>query len=225
MQKKIPIFPSVMCCKPWDLKEYFAAFEACGVEAIHFDVMDGHYVPNIMLGASDFSAMRAATKLPMDVHLMCVDPEQFVSYFELRSGDWVSFHPEACRQPYRLLEQLHGQGMHAGLALGPAIPVSYIEECLSVIDFVLVMAVSPGFAGQKMVPDHLEKLRRIHEITSRADHPVDIVIDGNTTVENARNMLHAGATGLVTGTSSMLKEGPGGFARLYREYLAALAEG
>lgn len=221
-QNHIQILPSVMCCKPWELKEYLACFERSGVDAIHFDVMDGHYVPNIVLGVTDFDAIRSLTALPMDVHLMCVDPEQFIPYFNLHSGDWVSFHPEACRQPYRLLQQLRARSIRAGYAISPAVPVSYIEEALGVLDFVLVMAVNPGFGGQQMVPDHLEKLRRIHEVAQRADHPIDLIVDGNTSIEKARKMYVAGATGFVTGTSSMLREGAAEFERLYTAYTAAL---
>lgn len=218
----ISIFPSIMCCKPWDFPDYIRAFEQTGVDGIHFDVMDGHYVPNVMLGVSDFDAIRSITSLPLDVHLMCTEPERYPSYFKLREGDLVSFHPETATQPYRMLQDLKSKGIKAGLAMGPGIPVSYIEECLGVLDFVMVMAVNPGFAGQVMVPDHLDKLRRIREITEKADHPVALVIDGNTTPANARRMLAAGATGFVTGTSSMLKEGAASFQRLYEAYLSAL---
>ena len=211
-----------MCCKPWELKEYLYSFEKSGVDAIHFDVMDGHYVPNIVLGVTDFDAIRSLTTLPMDVHLMCINPEQFVPYFNLRSGDWVSFHPEACRQPYRLLQQLREKTIRAGYAISPAVPANYIEEALDVLDFVLVMAVNPGYSGQQMVPDHLEKLHRIHQIIEKANHPIDIIVDGNTTIEKACKMYAAGATGFVTGTSSMLCEGSAGFERLYAEYIAAL---
>jgi ribulose-phosphate 3-epimerase len=113
-------------------------------------------------------------------------------------------------------------GVSAGLALSPGVPVGYLEECLDVLDFVMVMAVSPGFAGQKMVPDHLAKLRRIAEITSRANHPIGIVVDGNTTPSNARRMHEAGAAGFVVGTSSLLKDGPSAFSEKYREYQAEI---
>jgi ribulose-phosphate 3-epimerase len=114
-------------------------------------------------------------------------------------------------------------GVSAGLALSPGVPVNYLEECLDVLDFVMVMAVSPGFAGQKMVPDHLDKLRRISEITSRAKHPISIVVDGNTTSSNARRMHEAGATGFVVGTSSLIQGGPGAFSEKYRAYKAEIA--
>ncbi|OFK23459.1 ribulose-phosphate 3-epimerase [Olsenella sp. HMSC062G07] len=222
-KKDLDIYPSIMCCKPWDFEAYVHAFEKTGVAGIHFDVMDGHYVPNIMLGAEDFKAIRALTSLPIDVHIMATEPERFVSYFDVRRGDSLSFHPEVSLQPYRLLESLRAAGVSAGLALSPGVPVCYLEECLDVLDFVMVMAVSPGFAGQKMVPDHLAKLRRIKTIVSRADHPIGIVVDGNTIPSNARLMHQAGATGLVVGTSSIIQGGPDAFAEKYRDYQAQIA--
>lgn len=224
-QLETPIFPSIMCSKPWEMKGYLGAFEEAGVKAVHFDVMDGHYVPNIMLGTNTFDDICSMTDLPMDVHLMCVEPERYVPYFKFRKGDWVSFHPEVSNQPYRLMQNLRDRELKAGLALSPGVSVAFLEECLSILDFVLIMAVNPGFAGQKMVPDHLDKIRRVRSITNRAEQKVEIIVDGNTTIENAKNMLNAGATGFVTGTSSMMHEGTAGFVRLYKEYCRALQAG
>ena len=218
------ILPSIMCEKPWEMRDYIDAFEKCGVTAIHFDVMDGHYVPNVMCGADDFNAIRSLTDLPIDLHLMAVGPEAFVDYFDLRPGDWTSFHPEACRQPYRLLQRLQSMGVRAGLAISPAISTGYIENCLSVLDFVLVMSINPGFAGQTITPDHFAKLERINDIVDGADHPIDIVIDGSTIPPNARKMLAAGATGLVVGTSTLLKDGPRGFAANHERYLREILQ-
>lgn len=220
----VKILPSMMCEKPWQMKEYVKAFEEKGTTAIHFDVMDGHYVPNVMLGVDDFDALHEIATLPLDLHIMATTPDDFVKIFKLREGDWCSFHPEVALQPYRILENLRAKGVRAGLALSPAVPVSYVEECRSVIDFVLVMAVSPGFAGQKMVPDHLDKLKRIHDLSMSGDKPFDIIIDGNTTPQNAKKMVAAGATGLVVGTSSLLHEGPEGYGRLYDEYVAEIGK-
>ena len=222
-KKDVDIYPSVMCCKPWDLEAYVRVFEETGVAGIHFDVMDSHYVPNIMLGSEDFKSIRQLTDLSMDVHLMATEPERFVPYFDLRKGDSLSFHPEVCLQPYRLLESLRAMGVSAGLALSPGVPVGYLEECLDLLDFVMVMAVSPGFAGQRMVPDHLSKLHRIAEITARANHPIGIVVDGNTTPANAKRMHEAGATGFVVGTSSLIQGGPGEFAEKYKDYQVQVA--
>ena len=223
MNRKIIISPSIMCCTPAEMEPFLRRFEECGIDTIHFDIMDGHYVPNVMLGVRDYQFIKRTTNLPVDVHMMCTEPEMFLEYFKPQPGDWVSFHPETARNPYRLLQAIRDRGCKAGIALSPAVPVAYVEEMASVLDFVLVMAVNPGFAGQKMVPDHLDKLRRIHEAVVRTGRDIDIIIDGNTIVENARAMIAAGATGLVVGTSSLLKGGPDRFAENYRTYTAAIA--
>ena len=150
MNKNFIISPSIMCSTPADMEPYAHAFEASGIDAIHFDVMDGHYVPNIMLGVRDYAALKKATKLPIDLHLMCTDPEGFVQILQPAEGDWVSFHPETARNPHRLLMDLKARGCKAGIALSPGVPVSYIDELGTYLDFVLVMAVNPGFAGQKI---------------------------------------------------------------------------
>lgn len=223
MNQKIIISPSIMCSTPSNMELYIREFEKCGIDTIHFDVMDGHYVPNVMLGVRDYQAIKRMTNMPVDIHLMCTAPDAFIDYFQPQAGDWVSFHPETSRHPYRTLQKIRDLGCKAGIALSPGYPIDCIREMASVLDFVLVMAVNPGFAGQKMVPDHLDKLRRIHDVIAATGKAIEIIIDGNTTPENAKLMVAAGATGLVTGTSSMMR-GPEGFAAGYENYMKALAE-
>lgn len=224
MNKKVTILPSIMCSTPDNTRDYVRAFEENGIDAIHFDVMDGHYVPNIMLGVRDYQFLKSITSMPVDVHLMCTEPEMFVEYIKPQPGDWVSFHPETARNPYRLIQSIQDRGCRAGIALSPAVPVSYIEEMAGVLDFVLLMSINPGFAGQKLVPDHPDKLRRIHEIIVRSGKNIPVYIDGNTTPENARAMLAGGADGLVVGTSSILKDGPEAFGTHYTAYMKAICE-
>lgn len=223
MSQKIIISPSIMCSTPGDMEAYIRAFEEAGVDTIHFDVMDGHYVPNVMLGVRDYQAIKRATDLPVDIHLMCTEPEMFLDYFAPKAPDWVSFHPEVARNPYKFAQAIRDRGCRAGIALSPAISVSYVREMASVLDFVLVMAVNPGFAGQKMVPDHLDKLRRLREEIDVIQRPIDVIVDGNTIPENSKKMLAAGATGLVTGTSSMMKDGPTRFVEHYRAMMEELS--
>lgn len=224
MDGKVIILPSIMCSTPQNMGDYIHAFEECGIDAIHFDVMDGHYVPNVMMGVRDYQYIKRITDMPVDMHLMCTAPEMFIEYMNPQPGDWVSFHPETARNPYRLAQAIRDRGCLAGIALSPAVSVSYIEEMASVLDFVLVMAVNPGFAGQKMVPDHLDKLRRIHEIVERTGKNIRVYVDGNTNVTNSRAMLAAGADGLVVGTSSILKDGPEKLAENYTEFLREISE-
>jgi len=222
MGRKIIISPSIMCIKPWEIREFIAVFEEKNIDLIHFDVMDGHFVPNIMLGTNIYAAIKEITQIPVDIHLMCEEPEQYIDYFKVGKGDWVSFHPEATRQPYRILQMIRERGCKAGIALNPGTPVQYVEEMKSTLDFILVMAVEPGFAGQKMVPDHLGKLRRIKSIIDGSKMDIEIIVDGNTTIENSKKMLGAGATGFVAGTSSLIKYGAEGFAKAYDEFMEQL---
>ena len=224
MKKNFIISPSIMCSTPSDMEPYVRAFEDCGIDAIHFDVMDGHYVPNIMLGVRDYAALKRSTKIPVDIHLMCTDPEGFVQILNPAEGDWVSFHPETARNPHRLLIDLKSRGCKAGIALSPGVPVGYIDELGAYLDFVLVMAVNPGFAGQKMLDDHLDKLRRVREAASRFEG-IEIIVDGNTTAQNSVTMLQNGATGLVIGTSSAMKFGPGKFTEEYNKYISEILRG
>jgi len=222
LTKEIKIAPSIMCFRSWELPDYVKAFEEKQIDNIHFDVMDGHFVENIMLGTSLYRDVTELTDLPVDIHLMCYEPERFIDYFSPRKGDRVCFHAGAvCNHPYRLLQRIREKGLLAGLVLDPGTPVSYLEEMKSVIDYVMVMAVNPGFAGQKRVPDCLDKLRRVSELTASCGMDVDIFVDGNTTPESAREMYLAGANGFVVGTSSLLR-GVEYFREHYDGYIGAI---
>lgn len=201
--KEIIISPSIMCCHTTQIERYIKAFEDKNIKTIHFDVMDGHYVNNIMLGTNFYKDLKSMTSIPIDIHLMCFEPEKFLEFLKPRPNDWVSFHPETTNHPHRLLQNIRDLGCKAGIVLNPSTPINFIDEVVDLLDFVLVMAVNPGFAGQKMVDSHLSKLQRINKNLSNRD--IDIIIDGNTTQENAKLMIESGATGLVVGTSSLLK--------------------
>lgn len=220
MQKAIKISPSIMCCKLWEVEPHIRLFEEAGLDSIHFDVMDGHYVRNIMLGTNYYSSIKELTKLPVDLHLMCLEPERFIEYFKPQEGDRVCFHPETTSHPYRLLQELRAKGVKAGLALNPGTPVELLREYKGVLDYVLVMTVNPGFAAQTLVPDGIEKIRRVAVLLQECGmEAADIFVDGNTTYENTVKMVAAGANGLVAGTASLMK-GLEGFMERYREYLS-----
>lgn len=199
------ISPSIMCCDFSEYASFIKAFETKGVKNIHFDVMDGHYVNNVMLGTKTYTELKNATNIPIDIHLMCINPERFIDYFEPRANDWVCFHPETTDHPHRLLERIKSLGCRAGYAINPGTPLSYIEEVLDLLDYIVIMSVNPGFAGQTMVTSHLDKLQRIKHLVETQNRKIDIVVDGNTTPENGQKMVASGATGLVVGTSSLLK--------------------
>ncbi len=217
------IFPSLACCDPGKRVNYLRAFEQAHVEAIHFDVTDGHYSPTICLGVDDFKDVRRHTSLPIDLHLAVQNPEQCIDFFPLCQGDRCSFHPEVCNQPYQTLQRLAKRGVHAGLAISPGVPIDYLRECFGVLDFVLVMAVNPGFAGQKIVPNHFEKLARVVRLAWESELPMEVIVDGNTTAEHAARMVGIGASGLVVGSSSLIHGSPSRFLKKYPEYFARVS--
>jgi ribulose-phosphate 3-epimerase len=213
-----------MCVRSWELREHIEAFEESQVASIHFDVMDGHFVDNIMLGTSYYEDIKALTDIPVDIHLMCNEPERYLDYFNPRENDWVSFHAGArCNHPYRLLQRIRECGARAGIVLDPGTPVAYIEEVAGILDFVLIMAVNPGFSGQKIVPNNFEKLGRVYKMLESLNVNIDIFVDGNTTVENAGKMYKSGANGFIVGTTSkLLGGGAEQFKSKYRKYINAI---
>lgn len=201
---KIKILPSIMCCKVEEFKPFLEKFEQVGIDAIHFDVMDGHYVKNIMLGTPVYKDIKRLSHIPVDVHIMAIEPENFVEYYDIQPGDSISFHPETTNQPYKLLQTIKNKGCKAGLVLNPGTPLVWLDECIELLDFVTLMTVNPGFAGQKMTPNSLEKIKRIRSLLDKHGKDIDLIVDGNTTFENSLKMKKAGANAFVTGTSSML---------------------
>lgn len=203
MKKDIFISPSIMCCDLSEIPDYVKIFTKLKVKNIHFDVMDGHFVKNIMLGSNFYRDLKKMTNIPIDIHLMCMNPENFINYLSPRKGDWVCFHPETCKHSHRLLQIIKSLDCKAGIVLDPETPIDIIDELIDMLDYITIMAVNPGFAGQKMVPSHLDKLSRVsNKINNKK---IDIIVDGNTTVENAKRMVENGATGLIVGTSSLIK--------------------
>ena len=206
-----------MCCKINEVNSYIKEFEAAKLDSIHFDVMDGHYVKNIMLGTKDYKSIKEMTEIPVDIHLMCIKPDEIIEYFDPQPGDRVSFHLETCYQPYRLLQNIRERGCKAGLVLNPETPINILDEVKGVLDYITIMTVNPGFAGQVMVPDALTKIARVKKWMDDNSFQGDLFVDGNTNFKNANRMRNAGANGFVAGTSSLMK-GVDSFGKLYKEY-------
>lgn len=206
-----------MCCNSWELKECLSLCEDTKMRAIHFDVMDGHFVPNVALGTCEFNAIRNISGLPIDTHLMCNEPELFLNYFDFKKNDRVSFHPETTKDPLMLLKTIKNKGIKAGYAISPNTGIDYLKPSLDILDFVIVMAVYPGFAGQKMVNDHLDKLLSIKQLCINKN--IEIVVDGNTNSINTVKMYNNGATGFVAGTSSLFKGKLSDFRNNLKTYL------
>ena len=216
----IKISPSIMCCKVEEFYDYCRLFDTLDIPFIHFDVMDGHYVPNCALGTSQYNDIKRISKLPIDLHFMVTNPEEFIEMFDVKPGDRVAFHPETSKHPYKLLQSLHSKGIKAGLALNPGTSLSYIEELIDQVDYILDMTINPGFGGQTIVPTGLEKIKRIRTFLDDHNKPdAEILIDGNTVIDNAKKMYSNGADVLIVGPSTLMK-GPDRFEELYKQYKA-----
>jgi ribulose-phosphate 3-epimerase len=200
---KVKVAPSVMCADPCHLGEGVRQLEAAGADILHFDIADGHFVPSLLLGIDTVRAVREMTSLPIDVHLMVEHPDHFVNQLADIGVEMVSIHAEACRHLDRSLVGILDRGMKAGVALNPSTPLEVMRYVRERLDFVLLMTVNPGFAGQKLVASAIRKIgdcRRFLDASSAARVP--IMVDGNVSFENIPKMVAAGADILIAGTSS-----------------------
>lgn len=211
MQKPTRIAPSILSADFAKLGEEVRAMEEAGVDMIHVDVMDGHFVPNVTIGPGVVKALRPHTKLPMDVHLMIGPVDWAVPDFSAAGADIITFHPEAGPHPHRTVQLIKQHGCKAGLALSPGSSVSLIEEMLGDIDLILVMTVNPGFGGQKFIESQIDKIGMVRSLIDATDRAIDLEIDGGVTEETAPRVVAAGADLLVAGTASF-KGGPSAYA-------------
>lgn len=214
------IAPSIMCCDFLHLAEWIEKFNDVGVDYIHYDVMDGHFVPNITLGTDLIRQVRTMTSIPMDIHLMVEHPENMLEMFTPQPGDMVTVHYESTPHIRRVLESIKQKGCKAGVALNPGTPAYVVEDLIDIVDMVLVMTVNPGFAGQKMIAKTLDKVGKVKQIITAAQREIDIEVDGNTTFDNLPVMKQAGATIVVAGSSSLF--GQEDFYTAYERYKAVL---
>jgi ribulose-phosphate 3-epimerase len=200
--------PSMMCAGLFHLAETIRVFEEHNIPYLHIDVMDGSFVPNIMMGTDAVRQIRQATAIPLDIHLMIEEPLEKLEWFEPRPGDYVSVHAETTRHLQRVLAKIRALGAKPMAAVNPATPLSAVEEVFPDVDAILVMTVNPGYAGQKLVPQTLEKIHRLRAmLDERGFEQVEIEVDGNVTLENAINMRKAGADIFVAGTSLLFRGG------------------
>ena len=183
------------------LGEQVSASTEGGATVVHFDVMDGHFVPNITIGPPVLKSLRAVTKLPIDCHLMIENPDQYVPDFAAAGADWISVHQEACRHLDRSLHLIQSHGMRAGVVINPATPVDTLSEVLDVVDYVLVMSVNPGFGGQKFIPSSLHKIRKLAELRRERGLNFRIEVDGGIGLDTVAEVVQAGAEILVAGNA------------------------
>jgi ribulose-phosphate 3-epimerase len=202
----VKIAPSILSADFARLGEEIAAVERAGADYIHIDVMDGHFVPNITIGPLIVEAIRPVTKLPLDVHLMIENPDQYIENFAKAGADYITVHVEACRHLHRTIHHIKSFGIKAGVVLNPATPVDSIEHILADIDMVLLMSVNPGFGGQSFIPEVLPKIRKVKEMADAKGKEIEIEIDGGVNPETAKLCIEAGANVLVAGSAIYNKE-------------------
>ncbi len=197
---------SMMCVSIEQTMDYLAAFEKNGVEYLHIDIMDGEFVPNITLGTDYVKQLRKLTSIPFDFHFMVTEPEEKMKWYDIRENDYVAVHYESTRHIDKCMQYIKSLRAKPILALNPGTPVCVIEEVLDYLDGVLVMSVNPGFAGQKLIPGTLEKVKRVRSfLDERGRQDVIIESDGNMSNENVRLAYRAGSRIFVAGTSSIIK--------------------
>lgn len=207
MHKGIQIGASIMCANILKLEQEVHDLEENGVDYIHYDVMDGHFVPNFGLNVDMLKAIRSITQLPINVHLMVKEPSAYFEVFAGAGCNSISFHQEAVVHAQRAVMQIKGLGLKAGVAINPGTPVYMLEYLLDEMDFALVMTVNPGFSGQKLIPATLGKIGELREMVKAQGLRTRIQVDGNVSFESIPQMVAAGADMLVGGTSSLYVAG------------------
>ncbi len=216
MSNRVRIAPSILSADFGRLHDEVKAIEAAGADYVHVDVMDGRFVPNITIGPLVVEAVRKATTLPLDVHLMIVEPEKYIADFAKAGASIITVHQEACPHLHRTLQQIRAAGAKPAVVLNPSTSLTTIEEVLTEVTQVLLMSVNPGFGGQAFIASTVDKVRRLRAmLDARGLHAVDIEVDGGINATTAKQVVAAGANVLVAG-NAVFKQAD------YRAAIAAL---
>jgi len=209
----VEIAPSILSADFTRLGQQIEAVEQAGASYIHFDVMDGHFVPNLTIGPFIVEWVRKATSLPIDAHLMIENPDNFIPAFAKAGVDMISVHPESTYHLHRTIGYIRQAGCKPGVVLNPATPLAMIEEVVCDVDYVLLMSVNPGFGGQKFIASSIDKIRRLKDLIDRRDARARIEVDGGIGPETAAQVVTAGAEILVAGSAIFGKPDPAGALR------------
>lgn len=200
MGKTIKIAPSILAADFTRLGQQIEEVENAGADLIHIDVMDGRFVPNITMGPLIVEAVRRVTKLPLDVHLMIVEPERHIETFAQAGADRITVHIEASPHLHRTLSYIRESGCKAGVALNPHTPSTTLIDLMHMLDQIIVMTVNPGFGGQKFLPETMPKIARLRAMISDGQHPIDLEVDGGINPQTALTTVQAGANVLIAGS-------------------------
>lgn len=204
----VKIAPSILSADFANLERDIKMVEQAGAEYLHIDVMDGHFVPNITLGAPIVKSLRKVSKMVFDVHLMISKPEQYISDFAAAGADIITVHAEAATHLHRLIQMIKKENCKAAVALNPATSLSVLEYVLEDLDMVLIMSVNPGFGGQKFIGSALDKIKTLKEMIDKKGLSIDIQVDGGVGLDNIAEVAAAGANVLVAGSAVFNSEDP-----------------
>jgi ribulose-phosphate 3-epimerase len=201
MDNDVKLAPSILAAEFARLGEQVAEAEQAGADRIHVDVMDGHFVPNLSMGAPIVQSLRRVTRLPLEIHLMVTDPDLFLNEFAEAGADWFLVHWEGNANLHRTVQRIKALRKSAGVAINPATPATVLEEILQDVEQVLIMTVNPGFGHQHFVPTTLPKIRRVRQMIKQAKSGCDVEVDGGIDGNTAPLAVAAGANVLVAGTA------------------------
>ena len=195
------IAPSILSADFTKLAKEIKAVEDAKADYIHIDVMDGHFVPNITVGPFIVEAVRKATRLPLDVHLMIENPDKFIPDFAKAGSDILTVHVETCRHLHRIIQYIKEQGIRAGVSLNPTTPLHQLEHIIGDVDLILIMTVNPGFSGQSFIKSCLPKIAQVRRMLDEGNHKAELEVDGGIKVSNISAVAQAGTDVFVAGSA------------------------
>jgi len=204
----VRLAPSILSADFAALGAAVAALERGGADAVHLDVMDGHFVPNLTIGPAAVKAVRRVTRLPLEAHLMVSEPDRYLDVFAAAGAQTLTVHAEVLPHLHRTIQAIKRLGCRAGVAINPSTPPEVLSEVLGDLDLVLIMSVNPGFGGQSFIPHSESKIRKVRQLLDAASSPADIEVDGGIDAGNIARVVAAGASMIVVGAATFDQPDP-----------------